>query len=170
MRHKENLLVRARHRVRTTAQSVGAIESALRDMQALITSLDKSIGAEEARTRMTDPKHVAYSTVALAARLRSENLKQSLIGLKTRRLLAIADYDNELSTLGALEKSQDVPQLIQLPVSIDATHATSQSNGRRRPRNYQLRTVFLFGPSNDNLANAVAIGTDATIASSSTAQ
>jgi hypothetical protein len=139
-------------------------------MDAMIVSLDRRVAAEEARTRITDPTHVAYSTVALAARLRSENLKKSLIELKIRRLLAIADYDKELSTLSALETSQDLPQLIQLPVSIDATHATSQSNGRRRPRNYQLRTVFLFGPSNDNLANAVAIGTNVRIASSSTAQ
>jgi hypothetical protein len=98
-------------------------------------------------------------------------LKKSLIELKIRRLLAIADYDKELSTLSALETSQDLPQLIQLPLSNDDTaHATSHTKGRRRPRGYQLRTVIVFGPSNDNLASAVAIGTNVRIASSSTAQ
>jgi hypothetical protein len=168
MRHKENLLVRARHRVRTTAQSVGAIESALRDMQALITSLDKSIGTEEMRTRITDPKHVAYSTVALAARVRSANLKKSLFELKAKRLLATADHDKALSTLSALEKNQDLPQFVQRPLrnDNDSTHATSQTKGRRRLPSYQSRSVVVIGPSNDNLAIPAAAPTNA----SSTAQ
>jgi flagellar protein FliJ len=162
MRHKEKLLVRARHRVTTTAQSVTAIESTLQDMDAMIVSLDRRVAAEEMRTRITDAKHIAYSTVALAARVRSANLKKSLIELEAKRLLAIADHDKALSILSALEENQDLPQLVQLPLSNDATHATSQSKGRRRPRSYQRRTVIVFGPSNDNLASAAAIRTDAT--------
>jgi hypothetical protein len=166
MRHKEKLLVRARHRVTTTAQSVTAIESTLQDMDAMIVSLDRRVAAEEMRTRITDAKHIAYSTVALAARVRSANLKKSLIELEAKRLLAVADHDKGVSTLSALEKNQDLPQLVQLPLSDDATRASSQTKRRRRPRSYQLRTVIVFGPSNDNLADRTAIGTGA----SSTAQ
>jgi flagellar protein FliJ len=162
VRDREKLIARARNRVGMMAQSVAAIESTFQDMDAMIVSLDRRVAAEEMRTRITDAKHIAYSTVALAARVRSANLRKSLIELEAKRLLAIADHDKALSTLSALEKNQDLPQLIQLPLSNDATHATSQNKGRRRPRGYQLRTVIVFGPSNDNLASAAAIRTDAT--------
>jgi hypothetical protein len=162
MRHKEKLLVRARHRVRTAAQSVAAIESALQDMDAMIVSLDRRVATEEMRTRITDAKDVAYSTVALAARIRSENLKRSLVDLNAKRLLAVADHDKGVSTLSALEKNQDLPQLIELPQGNDAAHATSQSRRCRRPRNYQLRAVTVVGPSNDNFANTITISSSST--------
>jgi hypothetical protein len=162
MRHKEKLLVRARHRVRTAAQSVAAIESALQDMDAMIVSLDRRVATEEMRTRITDTKHVAYSTVALAARIRSANLKKSLIELEAKRLLAVADHDKGVLTLSALEKNQDLPQLVQLPLSDDATRASSQTKRRRRPRSCQLRTVIVLGPSNDNRANTIPISSSST--------
>jgi hypothetical protein len=163
MRHKEKLLVRAHHRVRTAAQSVAAIESALQDMDAMIVSLDRRVATEEMRTRIMDTKHVAYSTVALAAHVRSQNLRKSLVELKARRLLGIADHDKAFSTLSALEKNQDLPQLVQLPLSNDATRATSLSRQCRRPRNYQLRAVTVVGPSNDNSANTITISSSSTV-------
>jgi V8-like Glu-specific endopeptidase len=105
----------ARHRVKTTAQSVAAIVSALRDIDEMIVSLDRRVAAEEMRTRITDTKHAPYSTVALAARVRSQNLKKSLTELKSQQLAAIADHEKALSALSTLESRHDLPQLIQLP-------------------------------------------------------
>jgi hypothetical protein len=69
-------LVRECYDARAKAQSIVAIETALRDMDAMVTALDRYVGVEEVRTRITDAKHVAYATAAIAARIRSDNLKK----------------------------------------------------------------------------------------------
>jgi hypothetical protein len=153
MDHSENLLVHARREAKTTAQSLAAIETVLLQMDALVTSLDRRVAVEEKRTRITNVNHIAYSTIAMAARVRSDNLKKSLIELKARLLVATANHSNALAKLSALEKkkSQDAVRLLELPVSNANRH-------RKRPRlrSYQRRAVIVFAPSNDNLANIVA--------------
>jgi hypothetical protein len=100
----EKSLLRERHHARTKAQSIAAIETALRDMDAMVTALDRYVAAEEVRTRVTDLKDVEYSTAAMAARVRSNNLKKSVIELKARLLFATADHNIALTNLAALEK------------------------------------------------------------------
>jgi hypothetical protein len=122
-----------------------------------VTSLDRRVAVEEKRTRITDVNHVAYSTVAMAALARSDNLKKSLIELKARLLVATANHSNALAKLSTLEKSQDAVRLLELPMSNGNRH-------QRRPRlrSYQRRAVIVFAPSNDNLATMVATSTAAT--------
>jgi hypothetical protein len=67
-----------------TGQSLNAAARALIDMQGLAMALDQFVAAEEARTRVTDVEHWAYSTAARAARVRSSNLKKSLAALRTK--------------------------------------------------------------------------------------
>ena len=47
------------------------------DFGRLAEGLDSEIRAEEERTRVSDPSHVAYSMFAKAARARRENLLRS---------------------------------------------------------------------------------------------
>lgn len=157
MKHSETLLFRARCDAKTTAQSIAAIETALLQMDTLVTSLDRRVTVEEKRTRITDVNHVAYSTVAMAARVRSDNLRKSLIELKARLLVATANQSNALAKLSALEKNQHAVRLLQLPVSNANRH-----HRRPRLRSYQRRAVTVFAPSNDNLATMVATSTTAT--------
>jgi hypothetical protein len=115
MKHWEKSLVRERHDARMKAQSIAAIETALRDMDAMVTALDRYVAAEEVRTRIADVNRVAYSTAATAARVRSNNLRKSVIELKARLLIATADHDSTLTNLAALEKGQAAAR--SLPVS-----------------------------------------------------
>ena len=93
----------------------------------------------------------------MAARVRSDNLRKSLIELKARLLVATANQSNALAKLSALEKNQDAVRLLQLPVSNANRH-----HRRPRLRSYQRRAVTVFAPSNDNLATMVATSTAAT--------
>ena len=47
------------------------------DFERLAAGLDSEIRAEEERTRVSDPSHVAYSMFAKAARERRDNLLRS---------------------------------------------------------------------------------------------
>ena len=141
MKHSENRLFRARCDAKTMAQSIAAIETALLQMGALVTSLDRRVAAEEKRTRIIDVNHIAYSTIAMAARIRSGNLKKSLSELKTRLLVATANHSNGLAKLSALERNR----LLELPMSNGNRHQKGP-----RLRSYQRRTVIVFAPSNDN--------------------
>ena len=47
------------------------------DFERLAAGLDSEIRAEEERTRVSDPSHVAYSMFAKAARSRRDNLLRS---------------------------------------------------------------------------------------------
>ena len=103
MKHREKSFVRERYDARTKARSIAAIEAAWRDMDAIVTALDRYVAAEEVRTRITDVKDVTYSTAAMAARVRSCNLKKSVIELKAKLLVATAEYNSALAKLAALE-------------------------------------------------------------------
>jgi hypothetical protein len=49
----------------------------IEDFERLAAGLDSEIRAEEERTRISDPSHVAYSMLAEAARARRDNLLRS---------------------------------------------------------------------------------------------
>jgi hypothetical protein len=49
----------------------------IEDFERLAARLDSEIRAEEERTRISDPAHVAYSMFAKAARARRDNLLRS---------------------------------------------------------------------------------------------
>jgi flagellar FliJ protein len=161
MKHRDKLLTRVRHEVSTKAQSIAAINAALQDMGAIVVALDRRVSAEEARSRVTDLKHVAYSTVARAARVRSNNLKQSVTALEVRLVAATADHESALAKLAALE-NQEAARFIQLPLR--DTASTRPQRRERRLRVYPLRAVNVAAPSNDNLAST---GSTATAAISS---
>jgi len=53
-------------------------QSTVRDFENIIVDLDRQIATEEDRTRVKDPGHPAYSTLAVAAAKRRQNLLSSL--------------------------------------------------------------------------------------------
>ena len=54
MKHLEKPFLRAQYEERTTAHLIAAIEAALRDMNVMVTVLDRYVATEEIRTRITD--------------------------------------------------------------------------------------------------------------------
>lgn len=79
-------------------------------MDAIVKALDRYVAAEEGRTGITDLKHVTYSTAAMAVRIRSCNLRKSVIELKVKLLVTTAEHNSALAKLTALEKRQDAAQ------------------------------------------------------------
>jgi hypothetical protein len=85
MKRRQPSFISSRYQDQTRrGQSLKAAARALIDMQGLAMALDQFVAAEEARTRVTDVEHWAYSTAARAARVRSSNLKKSLAALRTK--------------------------------------------------------------------------------------
>jgi hypothetical protein len=54
------------------------LQTMIRDFENMIVDLDRQIATEEDRTRVKDPGHPAYSTLAVAAAKRRQNLLSSL--------------------------------------------------------------------------------------------
>jgi hypothetical protein len=77
------------------------IERTLVDMGALVAELERFVVEEEARTRVTDVRHFAYSTAARAARMRSDNLKKTFAELKTKLQDLRGVSEGDRAALGA---------------------------------------------------------------------
>jgi hypothetical protein len=58
-------------------KTVTHLQRNIEDFERLAERLDCEIRAEEERTRISDPSHVAYSMFAKAARARRDNLLRS---------------------------------------------------------------------------------------------
>jgi hypothetical protein len=152
MKQRVQLLARARYAVRSKAESIAAIQRALGTMLPFIGALNQQVGAEESRTRITDPKDPSYSTVARAARTRSHNLQKSAAALEERLVATTAEHERLRATLAALEDLKPV-QFLQLPFS---DGPAGEARRRRRLRTYSLRAVTVIAPSNDNTPGAPA--------------
>src|SRR5687768_5270258 len=126
--NRANSFVRERYDAMTKARSIAAIETAWRDMDAIVMALDRHVAAEEVRTGITDPKHVTYSTAAIAARIRSSNLKKSVIELKAKLLVATAEHNRALANT-ALERRQDAAQS-ELPPQVPNNQRTTRRSFR----------------------------------------
>jgi hypothetical protein len=80
------------------------IELLVAEMKNSIRNFDIDIKAEEQRTRISDPRHVAYSTLAMAATQRRDNLKRTVAELEER--LATMRQDAEAQTSRSSEPSE----------------------------------------------------------------
>jgi hypothetical protein len=67
----------------------------IEDFERLAARLDSEIRAEEVRTRISDPTHVAYSALAKAARARRENLQRSCEDLRLHLESSRATLDED---------------------------------------------------------------------------
>jgi hypothetical protein len=70
--HREQCVVNQKER------RVILLRTMIRDFENMIVDLDGQIATEEDRTRVKDPGHPAYSTLAVAAAKRRQNLLSSL--------------------------------------------------------------------------------------------
>jgi len=84
----------------------------IRDFDNMIADLDAQIAAEEARTKIKDTEHPAYSTFAKAAARRRENLLisvahiKSMLGEAKRELHEVM---GQLRDLESIQKNQPPP-------------------------------------------------------------
>ena len=72
------------------ARKVALLETMIREFTSTAANLAREIAIEEERTRIKDPTHVAYSTLAKALAVRRGNLLMSAADAETRLLEARA--------------------------------------------------------------------------------
>ena len=109
---KEALLRQKRFEVAERARKVALLEATITSFERMVANLADEIAAEEERTRIKDPNHVAYSTLAKATALRRRNLLVSTADLKSRLDAARHELDDALIRVRALEEATS-PTLLQ---------------------------------------------------------
>jgi flagellar FliJ protein len=107
------------------ARKVTLLETMISDLSALAVDLAQQIAAEEKRTRISDPRHVAYSTFATAAALRRRTLLTSVEALKPKLDAAKRELNAITIVLRDLELAQRHTRSIDTatPRTIEAAEA-----------------------------------------------
>jgi flagellar FliJ protein len=92
---------------------VADLEALIHEFEGTASLLDRRIKAEEARTRIEDPTHFAYSNFAKSARQRRDNLLASAAVLKVKLEEALRQRDDALEQLNRA----DVPASTQARIA-----------------------------------------------------
>src|ERR1700693_863801 len=90
----------------SAALKVASIEATILSFERVVLDLSEQIEAEEQRTRIADPAHFAYSTLAKAARVRRTNLVTTTGDLKAKLEVAKSEHAGVLAELRKLEPHQ----------------------------------------------------------------
>lgn len=112
MKSREPLIRAKRFQIDDARRRVGQIDTMILEFERMATDLDRDIAAEEQRSGQSDPRHFAYSPLALAARTRRDNLRRSVDDLRTQReeaqaVLVEAEADLALVRVaGAMDRAK----------------------------------------------------------------
>ena len=101
---KEALLSQRRFEATEQTRKVALLEATITSFEGMGANLADELAAEQERTRIKDPNHVAYSTLAKAIALRRRNLLISTADLKSKLDAARRELDDALIRLRALEE------------------------------------------------------------------
>ena len=106
-------------------RKVELLETMIRDFTNTAANLAREIGAEEERTRIKDPNHVAYSMLAKALAMRRGKLLMSTADAEMRLLAARREVDEATAmALRELEKAATASSMIEFGrVDDHASHA-----------------------------------------------
>jgi flagellar protein FliJ len=94
---------RKQFEAREKETQVALLDTMIRDFNNLIANLGEQIAAEEDRTKIKDPGHPAYSTFAVAAAKRRQNLLISLAHTKSMLDVAKQELDQVTAQLHDME-------------------------------------------------------------------
>lgn len=102
---EENASLRQmRFMVAEKARNAALLETMIIDFESMCDLLARQIAAEELRTRIKDPRHVAYSPLATAVALRRDNLRTSAGDAKVRLQGVRRELDELTAKLWELEE------------------------------------------------------------------
>jgi flagellar protein FliJ len=125
---KEALLRQKRFEVAERARKVALLEATITSFERMGAHLAVEIAAEEERTRIKDPNHVAYSTLAKATALRRRNLLISTADLKSKLDAARRELDDALIRLRVLEEAMNpMPSAAVIEASPDGQNTAPLS-------------------------------------------
>ena len=94
-------------------RKVADLEHMIREFEMMCSDLDRQIRAEEDRTGVRDPHHLAYSTFAKSAAQRRDNLLASVANLRVQREAAARERDDVLEELGRSNGALETLELIR---------------------------------------------------------
>ena len=106
MKSRENLVRLKQFQVTEKRRQLTQLDTMIAEFERMASELEIQIAAEEKKAGITDIAHFAYPTFAKAARLRRDNLKNSLQDLLRQRGVAeaiLAEAEAELSKAELLE-------------------------------------------------------------------
>ena len=122
MRDASRLLRRKQFEASEKKRRVTLLGTMIRDFDNMIADLDRQIAAEEARTRIKDTEHPAYSTFAKAATRRRQNLLISVAHM--RSMLDVAKRELQEVTV-QLRELESIQNNQPTPVPAGSTEAVS---------------------------------------------
>lgn len=130
MKARDSLTRSKRFLLDEARRKAAQIETMVADLGRMSSELDAQIASEERRTGITDTSHFAYSTFALAARQRRDNLDATIRELDEQRQRATEDVaaaEAELAALIArLDRDDERP-----PASRDRTTSSHRQPAGR---------------------------------------
>jgi flagellar FliJ protein len=89
------------------ARKIELLETMTREFTSTAANLAREIAIEEERTRIKDPAHVAYSTLAKALAVRRSNLLMSAADVEARLLDARRDLDEANARAAAIARTTE---------------------------------------------------------------
>ncbi|MDI4666136.1 flagellar export protein FliJ [Xanthobacter autotrophicus] len=104
MKSRDPLIRAKRFQIDDARRRLAQIDTMIAEFERMAQELDRDITAEEERSGITDPRHFAYSPLALAARNRRDNLQRSAQDLKAQQEAAkatLADAESDLALVEA---------------------------------------------------------------------
>ena len=106
MKSRENLVRLKQFQVNEKRRQLLQLDMMIAEFERMAGDLELQIAAEEKKAGITDVAHFAYPTFAKAARLRCDNLRDSLADLAQQRGAAsasLAEAEAELAKAEMLE-------------------------------------------------------------------
>ncbi len=106
MKSRENLVRLKQFQVNEKRRQLLQLDMMIAEFERMAGDLELQIAAEEKKAGITDVTHFAYPTFAKAARLRCDNLRDSLADLAQQRGAAsatLAEAEAELAKAEMLE-------------------------------------------------------------------
>lgn len=106
MKSRENLVRLKQFQVNEKRRQVAQLDTMIAEFERMAVELDLQVAAEEKKAGITDINHFAYPTFAKAARMRRDNLRNSLADLAQQKSAAefiLAEAEAELSKAEMLE-------------------------------------------------------------------
>jgi flagellar export protein FliJ len=103
MKSRDGVIRLKRFHVEEKRRQVTQIETMIAEFERMAKDLDDQISAEQERTGIHDAGHFAYPTFAKAASQRRDNLRASVVDLKSQRAAATAELDEATEELGKYE-------------------------------------------------------------------
>jgi len=161
---RSSLLRRKQFEVNESERRVSSLGTVIRDFDYMIADLDRQIAAEEDRTRIKDPGHPAYSSFALAAAKRRQNLLRSVADMNAKLDVCKRELEEvsiQLRDLESIQNNQSPPALrARRAIGLNGKHRLISQTRRAMAKDVVERLESRQETALVDAFIAAALGTD----------